>query len=307
MPPAKLRNAYLALIAAAIFWGTSFLFIKNTVESLEGLVGDASYFLTLFIRLFFALISSLVLFFILNFRIVRSELFYFKRLNVYLLALLNIAGYLCQFLGALTTGSAKLALLVNTNVIVVPIVSYFVLQESLNNRKLSGIASGIIGLILITSGGFFSSLLEGELIGGIFSMCSGIFWGFYIVLTRKVLSSSNTPFKPLNLSLTTTILSFLFLIPLIPLYFNSLFSIPAISSGIWAELVYLGIICTTVAYTFYCIGLKSMPAVNATFILLLETVVGVFLGIVFRHELFTLFSIIGAVLIIAAMIIINLS
>jgi drug/metabolite transporter (DMT)-like permease len=138
-------------------------------------------------------------------------------------------------------------------------------------------------------------------------MCSGIFWGFYIVLTRKVLSSSNTPFKPLNLSLTTTILSFLFLIPLIPLYFNSLFSIPAISSGIWAELVYLGIICTTVAYTFYCIGLKSMPAVNATFILLLETVVGVFLGIVFRHELFTLFSIIGAVLIIAAMIIINLS
>jgi len=177
----------------------------------------------------------------------------------------------------------------------------------MNYRKVSGMVVGVLGFILVTTGGFFIVLVEGELAGNLISLGAGIFWAFYIVISRKVMAKQDSEYKPLNLSLTTTILSFVFLIPLLFLYYNSFSSAIFLLTFPWWELIYLGIICTTVAYTFFYFGVKTVSATNTTYILLLETVVGVFLGIFFDNDVFTIFAAIGAGLVLVSIIIINLS
>lgn len=306
-PSSSSKKGVLALIAAGIIWGTSFLYIDSTVDQLNLVYVGAGYAISLFYRLFFAFISSLIVFVVINIKTMKSKLFYFKRKSVYLLTLLNVGGYFFQFLGASLTESANLALLVNANIILVPVVSYFWLNESLNYRKIGGIVIGVIGLFFVTTGGFFVTLLEGELIGNLISIGAGICWALYILLSRKVLRPKDSEYAPLNMSLITTVLSFAFLIPLLFVYFTPLTSSLLLPSFPWWEFIYLGIVCTTIAYSFYYLGVKTVSATKTTFILLLETIVGVFLGIYVGLEVFTIFTAIGAGFVLVSIIIISLS
>ncbi len=305
--PSSSKRGILALIAAGIIWGTSFLLIDNTVDQLNLIYYGVGYAISLFYRLFFAFLSSLILYFIINIRMLKSQLFYFRRKNVYILTFLNVGGYFFQFLGASLTESAQLALLVNANIILVPILSYIWLNESLNYKRIGGMVVGIIGLLLVTTGGFFITLISGELLGNLISLGAGICWAVYIVLSRKVLSKENSEYKPLNLSLITTFLSFVILIPLLFVYYTPFTNIITNAVFPWWEMIYLGIICTTVAYTLYYFGIKSVSAIKTTYILLIETVLGVFLGIFIGNEVFTIFTVVGAILVFLAIIIINIS
>ncbi len=305
--PETSKRGILAVLAAAIIWGTSFLLIDKTVDQLDLIYEGVGYAISLFYRLLFAFLSSLLVYIAVNVRQLKSELFYFKRRNVYVLTLLNVGGYFFQFLGAALTESAKLALLVNANIILVPILSYLWLHESMNYRKVGGMMMGVVGLFLVTTGGLFGPIVEGELVGNLISMCGGLCWAVYIVLSRKMLAQQEAEYKPLNLSLVTTFLSFVVLLPLLFIYYGPLTAIVFQPSFPWWELVYLGIICTTLAYIFYSIGIKLVSATNACYLLLAETIVGVFLGIFVGGDLFTVYTIIGTVLVFASIIVINLS
>ncbi|HUY00760.1 MAG TPA: DMT family transporter [Candidatus Deferrimicrobium sp.] len=306
MESSSSKKSYIALIATAAIWGTSFLFITTSVEA----VGD-NYFVSLFFRLLFGLLSSAILFLVLNIKVMRSQLFYFKRKVVYILAFLNFGGLFFQFIAATLTVSHKLALLVNCHVIFVPFISYLMLKERLNYKRIIGIIIGIIGLILLVTGGNFQTLLEGELLGDIYCLIAAVFWAFYIVLTRKLFykneENSKSIYKPLNLSLITTILSFILLLPLIPFYFSTFGITQSFTLNIWLQFLYLGIICSTFAYLLYFYGLKSISATNASFILLVEPTVAIILGILILSEVFLIFSIIGASLIITSIAILSLT
>ncbi|MHA1649091.1 MAG: DMT family transporter [Candidatus Helarchaeota archaeon] len=291
----------LAIILAAILWGTSFLFVKTSVDYFQ------DFFVGLFYRMLFAFLTSIIAFLIINFRILRTNLFYFKRPSVYILSILNIGGYFFQFLGATWTISSKIALLINATAIFVPIISYFLLKENFNYKKVVGIFIGVIGLIFLTTGGNFQTLLEGEFLGDLFCLIGGLFWAFYIVLSRKLLHDGKTDYKPLNIALSTTILSFIFLIPLVPFYSGFLSPTFTFTLQIWLELLYMGTFCTVLAYILYFAGMRSISATSAAFILLLEPTIAVILGIILLSEVFAIFSIIGAFLILGAIIIVNLS
>lgn len=306
-PPPNSKGAILVLIGAAIIWGTSFILVDRTVDQLDTSFPHLGFLISLFYRLFFAFVSSLLIFIGCNLKILRSQLFYFKRKTVYLLTFLNIGGYLFQFLAAAYTDSAKLALLVNANIILVPLLSYRWLHETINYRKIGGMIIGVVGLFFVTTGGLFIGLLEGELFGNLISLFGGVSWAFYILLSRKVMAEENTRYKPLNLSLITTFLSFIFLIPLSLVFYIPFTSAVLDATFPWWELTYLGVLCTTIAYWLFYVGIKSVSATNTTYILLLETVLGVFIGIVIGSELFTIFTAIGAGLVFLSIIIINLS
>jgi len=299
MQPTSSRNGILFTVLSATIWGTSFIFVKITVDELD-------YFISLFVRMFFAFLSSLILFLIINAKNFRANLFYFRKGNVYLLTFLNIGGYFFQFWGAALTESAKMALLVNSTSILVPIIAYFLIKENLNYKKILGLCLGFSGLVFLTTGGDFQTLFQGEFIGDLLCFAGGVFWALYIVLSRKVLIKKDEGYQPLNLSLITTMFCFLFLFPLIPLYSTSFLLYPSITTDLWLDLIYLGLFANTIAYTLYYIGLKSISASKSAFILLLEVVIASLIGILLRGEIFNTFHIFGAILIIAAIIIINL-
>jgi len=293
------RNGIIFTVLSAIIWGTSFIFVKITVDELD-------YFISLFVRMFFALLSSLLMFLIINARNLRANLFYFRKGYVYLLTLLNVCGYFFQFWGATLTESAKISLLVSSNSILVPIFAYFLIRENLNYKKLIGLSLGFIGIVFLTTGADFQTLLQGEFIGDLLCLTGGIFWALYIVLSRKVLIEKDVVYQPLNLSLITTMFCFLFLLPLIPFYSTSFFLYPSITTDLWLDLIYLGLFASTIAYTLYYIGLKSISASKSAFILLLQVVIATLIGTLLNGEVFNPFHIIGAILILAAIIIVNL-
>jgi len=109
------------------------------------------------------------------------------------------------------------------------------------------------------------------------------------------------------LSLVTTILSFLFLLPFVPLFISSFALFSSIIILSWLELIYLGLLTTTIAYTLYYFGLKSISATKSAFILLLEIIIAIFIRIFIRGEIFNIFHILGVVLIIIVIIIVNLA
>ncbi|MDD1776679.1 MAG: DMT family transporter [Candidatus Helarchaeota archaeon] len=299
MQPSNSRNGIIFTALSATIWGTSFIFVKITVDEL-------GIFFSLFIRMFLAFLSSAILFIIMNRQVIHANLFYFKRSYVYLITLLNVGGYFFQNLGATITGSAKIALLVNSTSFMVPIISYFILKEIFNYKKGIGLVVGFSGLFFLTTGGDFQTLLQGSIIGDLFCLLGGLCWALYIVFSRKLLIQKDEGYQPLNLSFVTIMLSFLFLFPLIPMYLTSFAQITSITADLWLELTYLGIFTTTIAYTLYYIGLKSISATKSAFILLLEVVFATLIGILLIGEIFNIFHIFGAILIIAAIIIINL-
>ncbi|MHA1266267.1 MAG: DMT family transporter [Candidatus Helarchaeota archaeon] len=296
------KGSFFTIFAATI-WGTSFLFVKFSVD-------EIGYFNSLFFRLCIGAVSAFSFFILYNARSFRKNLLYFTRIEIYLLGFLNMGGYFFQFLGASFTGSARLALLVNSTAILVPLIAHFMIQEDLTYKRVGGMFLGFGGIFFLTAGGSFENLWSGQFIGDMFALLGGTSWAIYIVLSKKMFlpeTYKKFRFTPINLSLTTNIFAFIFMIPLLPIYYHVMIgTIHLISLDIWLQLIYLGLFATTLAYTFYYFGLKEISATRAAFILLLEVIIATFLGLLVRNELFNLFHIGGAILIILAILIISL-
>jgi DME family drug/metabolite transporter len=68
----------------------------------------------------------------------------------------------------------------------------------------------------------------------------------------------------------------------------------------WLLIVYLGVVTMAVAYALLFTGLRSTPSGAAVVATLLEPVTAVFIALVFLDERLTLWGLVGALLIVAA-------
>lgn len=294
------KNGVLPLIIASILWGTTYIFFKYYVE-------ETNFFIPWFFRLLFALISALPLFIILNRkRSIRSQVFYFKQKGVYLLAFLSILSSFSQMLGATLTTSSKNALFINSYVIFIPVLSYFLLKDKINAKHLVGILIGLLGLFFLTSTTNLFNYSGGVFLGDILCFLGGILWAFYIILSKKLMDNTKIHFEPLNLALSSLIISFILILPFIPFQYHTFSQIPTYPLETWLSFAYLGVICTSVGYIFYYRGLEKISATGTSFILLLQIIVAIFLGIFFLSEVLSMFQVFGTVLLLSAIVITNL-
>ncbi|MFZ0444176.1 MAG: DMT family transporter [Bacillus sp. (in: firmicutes)] len=203
-------------------------------------------------------------------------------------------GFALQTVGLEYTTPSKNAFLTAVNVVIVPLIAYLVYKRKVDRYETIGSIITLIGI------GFLS--LQGSMtisIGDALSLACAVAFAFDIFYTNHFVKKEDA----LSLTIVQFITaSFIAVIAVliqgdIPTTFEkeALYSI-----------IYLAVFSTTIAYVFQNIAFQYTTATKGAIILSLESFFGMLLSVLFLHEVLTGRMVIGAALIMIAILITEL-
>ena len=276
------------LIIASFVWGTSFAASKIALDHVD------PYFLALTRFAIGAEILLLVALILGSF-----DLKIFKDPVIWLIGLLNAFGQFFQNVGMTQTTATNTVLLVDINVVFVAMIAAVVLKEALNRYTFYGLGLGLIGVIIISTGGDFHQVMDSDFIGNLIVFLAGVIWAFYIVYQKKSIAKHGDVFMTSASAIVTT----------------AIFGVPIglfLAGSTWIDMngaisiLYLGAVCTAGAFLFYIAGLKGKGATDSSIILLLEIVFAMLFALILISEVPTIFTAIGGVFVVAAIMVISI-
>jgi drug/metabolite transporter (DMT)-like permease len=223
-----------------------------------------------------------------------------KKLLVFL-GIANAAGYLLQYVGMNYTTAAKAALFINLSAIWVAILSPKLLGESFSKKKIAGVLFGLTGIVFVSTNLDFSTIGQGQLIGDLMLIVSGVSWALFMIYNKKlIMNSTSATFQSMTWVLVLTMLTIApFAVLSGPRFFD-------LTGTAWLAIFYTAIVCWVLPYYMWLEGLKHLSASTSTILLLSEIVVAVILSIIVLKEPITIFSSIGAFLIVIAIALVSL-
>ena len=270
----------LALLATAILWGTSFVVLKNTLDSIGTLWVLALRFT------FSALIMLCV-----TFRSVRQASARCLKGGAWMGAALA-AAYIVQTYGLVYTTPGKNAFLTSTYCVLTPFFSWVVYRRRPE-------LSHLIAAVLCVAGIGFISLSEGFTdvnVGDLLTLFCGVFYSIHILLIERFSDSGDA----------ATLSTIQFAVAAGICWIGALlFEKPPenVPAEAWLSIVYLTVMCTAVCFFLQAWGIRYTPVTTAAVIMTLEAVFGVLISILFYHEIVTAKIAIGFVLVFAAVLI----
>lgn len=272
------------LLITAIVWGSGFVVTAIALEYLTAYQVMAGRFIIA------AIILSLLF---------RKRFKTFTRSVLWKGAILGTIlyiGFALQTVGLEYTTPSKNAFLTAVNVIIVPLIAYLVYKRRVDRFELTGSFIAIIGI------GFLS--LEGSMtinIGDLLSLACAVAFAFDIFYTNHFVKKED--------ALSLTIVQFLTAaaIGVVAIFIRGDAVAPATlePEAIYA-IIYLGVFSTTIAYVCQNIAFVYTTATRGAIILSLEAFFGMILSVLFLHEILTGKMIIGAILIMLAILITEL-
>jgi drug/metabolite transporter (DMT)-like permease len=284
----KAKAVFLTLLAGAL-WGTSFPIIKIGLETIDPVT-------FLFWRFLFSTLTLVVVMLLLK----KLTLKVTNKKLVIFLGAINGAGYLLQYVGMPYTTAAKAALFINLSAMWVALLSPKLLGEKISPKKVLGVLLGLVGVFFVSTNLEFSTLSQGQLTADGLLIVAGLTWALFMMYNKKlVLNSTSATFQSMTWVLIFTLLS---IAPFTVLSGPSFF---ALSGWAWAAVAWTAIVCWVVPYYLWLEGLKHLSASTSTVLLLSEVVVAVVGSVVVLQEPITVFSSIGALLIVVAILLVS--
>ena len=281
------RSAALALLVlSSILWGSSFVSVKI------GLAYVDPYNFA-FLRLVFG--ASVLLIVLLLRR--RFRFAVLKQRSVWFLGILNGGGFLLQYVGLVFTTAAKTALLIDINVLIVAILSWWLFQEPFGKWKQLSVLVGVVGAVMITTNGDLSSLTSGQLLGDALVFLAGLVWAFFIVLHKQILLEKDQDV----IELSTVVMLATALVLFLPAIILGRLPPSVIPVQGWALVAYTAIACTVLPYAMWIVALKAVTATVATVVGMFEIVATMILSSLFLGEVYNTTTLIGALLILVAL------
>lgn len=275
-------KADLILLFVAILWGTTFVTSKFSLEQLNPLTLISMRFILafLFMSLFF-----------------RKQ---FKEITIedlkggFIVGLVLFIAFATQLIALNYTEPGKQAFLAATYVIFVPFIVWLITKKRPDSRSFIGAFACLVGIAFLTiKKGFGISY------GDSLTLFSSIFFGLHIITTERYVKRS-TPVKITIIQFgTVAVLS-----TLSALVFEGVPTVMSTTTLI--GVLYLGIICTGVAYFLQTFGQNYTKSTHTAIILSLEAVFGSLLSIIFMKEVFTIPMIIGCFIIFGSVLLIEL-
>jgi len=284
----KTKAVFLTLLAGAL-WGTSFPIIKIGLATIDPFAFLFWRFLVSCIALFLVMLLLKKL----EFKVADKKLLIF-------LGIANAAGYLLQYVGMNYTTAAEAALFINLSAMWVALLSPRLLGESFSPKKIIGVIFGLAGVIFVSTNLDFSTLGQGQIVGDVLLIISGVTWALFMIYNKKlVLYSTSATFQTMTWVLILTLLS------IMPFTVLSGPRFLAISGWAWAAIVYTAIVCWVLPYYLWLEGLKNLSASTSTVLLLSEIVVAVIASVIVLKEPITIVSSIGALFIVIAIVLVS--
>ena len=258
---------------SAFIWGSSFPAIK---VALGGASDEVPFsFVVSFIRLLIAAVLGLAVMRALG----RLDMRLFRQPVIWILGALNAVSFALQHAGVAFTTPSKTALLVNFNVVFVAILSRVYFKESLGARKMTGVALGVLGVVIVATRLDPSFLSGGEIAGDLMVFLAGFFWSLYIMFTKKAIDAK-VDYVGLSVAVLATTTVFLIL----PLPFVNV-SQGASAQG-WGGILYLGMVSTLLPLLLWSRALKDLTATTSSVLMLLEVFFAVLLSVLIIGEVF---------------------
>jgi drug/metabolite transporter (DMT)-like permease len=269
----------LALLTTTLIWGSSFVILKNTLDSVP----------TLWILAIRFCGAAVILLVMCGRRLKKLDARYLRG-SIVMGACMS-AAYVVQTYGLVYTTPGKNAFLTATYCIMVPFLAW-----GFNHKKPDGYNIGAAFLCFIGMG--FVSLGKdlSVNIGDILTICCGLFYGLHIIATDKYVDGRDP--------MVLTALQFVTAgaITLIAALISGPFP-QNVPGSAWAGIAYLCVMCSAVCFLLQTVGQKYTPPSAAAVIMTLESVFGTVISIVFYHEKLTAGIAAGFVLIFVSIII----
>jgi drug/metabolite transporter (DMT)-like permease len=262
------KGAVVATVAAGLLWGSSFIVVKVGLASL-----DPHWFV--FLRFVTAAVVALAAAALVGrlgevVRLLRHPL-------VVWMGVTNAAGFILQFRGQTLTTAGKAALLVNTNTIFVAAASWLFLRERLTPAKALGVAAGIAGAFLVTTGGRLEG--GGTVEGDATILGAAVVWTAFTLINKRVVVSRRASIGAL--SAAVPVLTALFSLPAAVVLAPE--RLPAVGWSLW-PVAYTAVLCTVIPFSLWSWGLRHISATASTVILLTEVVFAMALAAVVLGE-----------------------
>lgn len=280
------RTAVAATVLSGLLWGSSFVVVKLGLRTI-----DPYWFV--FMR--FATASAIAIGYVAVLGRLSGLRAALRHPLVIWLGVTNAVGFVMQFQGQTLTTASKAALFVNSSTILVAIASWFVFRERLTRVKTAAIVLGMIGVVMVTTGGRFRLMPGAELTGDALIFGAAIIWTAFILLNKRIVAEHIADVRVLTAAMVTV--TALTALPLAAVFGRG--GLPELSLDLWV-VVYTALFCTVLPFLLWTWGLKRISATGSCVILLVEVVFALTLATVVLGERLSTGVMLGAVLIVSA-------
>ena len=204
-------------------------------------------------------------------------------------------GFAFQIIGLQYTTPSKNAFLTALNVVIVPFIAFVILKKKIGAKGIIGAVMSVLGVGLLSLNGNFTVSLG----DGLTLFCA-VGFAFQIFFTSEFVKKY--PASVLNMvqMFTAFVLSAISLV----IFGENDFQVT--TQG-WLSVLYLGVVSTTICYLLQTACQKYIDETKAAIILSMESVFGTIFSILILHEVVTVRMVIGCAVILAAVIISNMS
>jgi len=275
----------LLLVLVSLVWAGSFVAVRITVKEISSV--DLG-----FLR-FLVATPFMVLILLLSKKETRLPIKDFLSLSVLGLTGVTLL-YIFQFIGIEQTTASTAAVLINTNVIFVVILSATFLKENFLFKKSAGIALSFFGVLVVIFAQMtnesivFSNVF---LIGCIFMVLSALCWAIYSIVGKKLLDK----YDPFTVTTYAFVLGTIFFLPVVLPDITDV--VQNISFNGWISILYLSLVCSVFGYVAWYYALSKIEAGRAVIFLNLIPLFTIVISF-FTGEIPTFLFLIGASLII---------
>ena len=270
---------HLALWGTAFIWGTSFVILKEALDSIGTMWVLALRFIIAAALLLLAAGKRLK-------TLGRDGLHGGMLLGVCL-----AAAYIFQTYGLKYTTPGKNAFLTSTYCVLVPFMGWGFYKRRPNAANIIAAFMCVLGIGLVSLSG--TSPFN---IGDALTLVCGIFYALQIILTERFIGDCDA------LSLTGVEFGTAAVICLAgALIFES--APVGLSLELWGSIAYMGVMCTALCFFLQTWGMRYTPSSTAAVIMTFESVFAIIISVIFYDEPVTVRLICGFTLIIASVII----
>lgn len=271
----------LGLFIVTIFWGFGFVWVNITVETIRPpyIVG---------IRMAVASFIMLLVFMPRILKTTKKDIICSIPISIALFLGFTLQTYASEYM---TVG--KVAFFTGANVVIVPFLAFFIFKSNLRARSFVCAIIAIAGLAILTLEKNFGMKLY-----DIFGLLCALFFAAHITLVGDASKKVDARILTFWQLFITSILSFSF-----GLIINEPIHLSSFSSNIILSLIFMGLFSTSIAYMLQNVCQKYTTASKASLVLSLESFTGALLGIIILGEMFSVRLVIGAGLILLAIVI----
>jgi drug/metabolite transporter (DMT)-like permease len=277
-------------LLAVVFWALSFIATKIALNELSPET-------IILLRLLLAIILLLL---IALYTKKDFSLSLKNQLEIFILALIAVFHLWIQITGLKFTSASNTGWIIGVTPVFMAILGFVIFNEKITFNKIAGITVAFIGLLLLMSKG---NILSAGFIfhkGDSLVLASAFTWSIYSIINKKI-SRGYSPF------MTILFLFLMMTVLIIPFTLNkeTINSVTHLSIKGWLAILFLGILCSGIAYVLWAQALQELEAAKVGVFLYFEPFVTVFAAWFLLHEVISFITILSGIIITSGVILVN--